>query len=138
MPGLNQRHRSQPRQNRSPLQHGRATVNKGRAKTDVQNRRPKQIYPTLGRLKLAVLQSPPKLPEIRMGRAADRSFQLSQAIPAEHDQTNLPRPKGGTLALHSKAVSAALVVERKTDGTRKQYPVYFASEALAGSKLHYS
>jgi len=30
------------------------------------------------------------------------------------------------------------VVERKTDGTRKQYPVYFASEAPAGSKLHYS
>ena len=37
-----------------------------------------------------------------------------------------------------KVVSAALVVERKTDGTRKQYPVYFASEALAESKLHYS
>ena len=37
-----------------------------------------------------------------------------------------------------KAVSAVLVVERETDGTRKQYPVYFASEALAGSKLHYS
>ena len=37
-----------------------------------------------------------------------------------------------------KAVSAALVVESETDGTRKQYPVYFAYEALAGSKLHYS
>jgi len=37
-----------------------------------------------------------------------------------------------------KAVSAALVVERETGGTRKQYPVYFASEALARSKLHYS
>ena len=37
-----------------------------------------------------------------------------------------------------KAVSVALVVERDTDGNRRQYPVYFASEALAGSKLHYS
>ena len=33
-----------------------------------------------------------------------------------------------------KAVSAALVVERETDGNRKQYPVYFMSEPLAGSK----
>jgi hypothetical protein len=37
-----------------------------------------------------------------------------------------------------KAISAALVVERDIEGTRKQFPVYFASEALAGSKLHYS
>ena len=37
-----------------------------------------------------------------------------------------------------KVVSAALVVERETDGNRKQYPVYFTSEPLAGSKLHYS
>ena len=37
-----------------------------------------------------------------------------------------------------KDVSAALVVERETDGAHKQFPVYFASEALAGSKLHYS
>ena len=37
-----------------------------------------------------------------------------------------------------KAASVALVVEREIDGTRKQYPVYFASEALARSKLHYS
>ena len=52
-----------------------------------------------------------------------------------------PDPKE-TLLLYTsasqKAVSAALVVERETDGTRKQLPVYFASEALAGSKLHYS
>ena len=37
-----------------------------------------------------------------------------------------------------KAISAALVVERDIEGTRKQFPVYFVSEALAGSKLHYS
>jgi len=37
-----------------------------------------------------------------------------------------------------KAVSAALVVKRETGGTRKQYPVYFASDVLARSKLHYS
>ena len=29
-------------------------------------------------------------------------------------------------------------MSRERDGNRKQYPVYFASEALAGSKLHYS
>ena len=52
-----------------------------------------------------------------------------------------PDPKE-TLLLYTsasqKAVSAALVVERNTDGNRRQYLVYFASEALAGSKLHYS
>ena len=37
-----------------------------------------------------------------------------------------------------KDVSAALVVERETYGNHRQYPIYFASEALAGSKLHYS
>ena len=52
-----------------------------------------------------------------------------------------PDPKE-TLLLYTsasqKVVSATLVVERNTDGNRKQYPVYFTSEALAGSKLHYS
>ena len=37
-----------------------------------------------------------------------------------------------------KAVSAALVIERETDGTHKQLPVYITSKALAGSKLYYS
>ena len=52
-----------------------------------------------------------------------------------------PDPKE-TLLLYTsasqKAVSTTLVVERETDGTHKQFQVYFASEALAGSKLHYS
>ena len=52
-----------------------------------------------------------------------------------------PDPKE-TLLLYTlasqKVVSAALVVEREMVGTRKQLPVYFASEALAGSKLNYS
>ena len=59
------------------------------------------------------------------------------------NMTKLTSPDPKEILLHyssayQKAVSAALVVERETDGTRKQYPVYFASEALAGSKLHYS
>ena len=52
-----------------------------------------------------------------------------------------PDPKEVLLLYTSasqKVVSTALVAERETNGTRKQYPVYFASEALAGSKLHYS
>jgi hypothetical protein len=108
MPGLNQRHRSQPRQNCSSLQHGRARVNKGHANAHGQNLCPEQIYPSLGRPKLTILSPDTK----------------------------------ETLLLYTfasqKAVSAALVVERDTDGNRRQYPVYFASEALAGSKLHYS
>ena len=52
-----------------------------------------------------------------------------------------PDPKE-TLLLYTsasqKAVSIALVVEIETDGARKQFPVYFTFEALAGSKLHYS
>ena len=52
-----------------------------------------------------------------------------------------PDPKE-TLLLYTsasqKVVSVVLVVEREMVGTRKQIPVYFASEALAGSKLHYS
>ena len=35
------------------------------------------------------------------------------------------------------AVSAALVVERTVEGRQKQLAVYFASEALSGSKLFY-
>ena len=47
-----------------------------------------------------------------------------------------------TLLLYTSAsqttVSAALVVERTIKGRQKQLPVYFASEALSGSKLFYS
>jgi len=64
MLGFNQRHRSKPRQNCSPLQHGRATINQGRTKAHKKNCCPEQIHPTLGRPKLAFLQGAPKLSEI--------------------------------------------------------------------------
>ena len=55
MPGLNQRHRSKPRQNCSPLQHGGAAVNQECTKAHRKNCCSKQIYPTFGRPKLAIL-----------------------------------------------------------------------------------
>jgi hypothetical protein len=42
------------------------------------------------------------------------------------------------IATSSSAVSAALVEERMVEGTLKQLPIYFVSEALSGSKLLYS
>jgi len=42
------------------------------------------------------------------------------------------------IATSSSAVSAALVEERTIEGTLKQLPIYFVSEALSGSKLLYS
>ena len=52
-----------------------------------------------------------------------------------------PNPQE-TLLLYTSAsqtaVSAALVVERTIEGRQKQLPIYFASEALFGSKLFYS
>jgi hypothetical protein len=38
----------------------------------------------------------------------------------------------------NSAVSAVLVQEKEEEGKLKQVPVYFASEALSGSKLFYS
>ena len=52
-----------------------------------------------------------------------------------------PDPKDVLLlyiAASYSAVSAALVLERETEGKKKQLPVYFVSKALAGSKLLYS
>ena len=42
------------------------------------------------------------------------------------------------IATSNSAVSAALVEERMAKGTLKQFPIYFVSEALNGSKLLYS
>ena len=42
------------------------------------------------------------------------------------------------IATSSSAVSAALVEERMIEGTLKQLPIYFLSEALNGSKFLYS
>ena len=42
------------------------------------------------------------------------------------------------ISTSSSAVSAALVKERMVEGTLKQLPIYFVSEALNGSKLFYS
>jgi len=42
------------------------------------------------------------------------------------------------IAASYSAVSAALVLEREVEGKKKQLPVYFVSEALAGTKLLYS
>ena len=52
-----------------------------------------------------------------------------------------PDPKDVLLlyiAASYSAVSAALVLEREVGGKKKQLPVYFVFEALAGSKLLYS
>ena len=52
-----------------------------------------------------------------------------------------PDPKDVLLlyiAASYSAVSAALVLKRESEGKKKQLPVYFVSEALAGSKLLYS
>ena len=52
-----------------------------------------------------------------------------------------PNPQE-TLLLYTSAsqtaVSAALVMERTIEGRQKQLPIYFALEALSGSKLFYS
>jgi hypothetical protein len=42
------------------------------------------------------------------------------------------------LSTSNSAVSAVLAREREEEGKLKQIPVYFASEALSGSKLFYS
>ena len=42
------------------------------------------------------------------------------------------------ISTSSSAVSAALVEEKIVEGTLKQLPIYFVSEALNGSKLLYS
>ena len=41
------------------------------------------------------------------------------------------------IAASYSAVSAALILEREVGGKKQQLPVYFVSEALAGSKLQY-
>jgi hypothetical protein len=38
----------------------------------------------------------------------------------------------------NSAVSAVLVQEKEEEGKLKQIPIYFASEALSGSKIFYS
>jgi hypothetical protein len=52
-----------------------------------------------------------------------------------------PEPKSPLLlyvSASSSAVSAVLVQEKEEEGKLKQIPVYFASEALSGSKIFYS
>jgi hypothetical protein len=53
----------------------------------------------------------------------------------------LPEPTSPLLlyvSASNSAVSAVLVEEKEKDGKLKQIPVYFASEALSGSKIFYS
>jgi len=42
------------------------------------------------------------------------------------------------IAASYSAVSVALILEREVEGKKQKLPVYFVSEALAGSKLIYS
>jgi hypothetical protein len=52
-----------------------------------------------------------------------------------------PEPKSPLLlyvSASNSAVSAVLVQEKEEEGKLKQIPVYFASEALFGSKIFYS
>jgi hypothetical protein len=52
-----------------------------------------------------------------------------------------PEPRSPLLlyvSTSNSAVSAVLVQEKEEEGKLKQIPVYFASEALSGSKIFYS
>jgi hypothetical protein len=52
-----------------------------------------------------------------------------------------PEPKSPLLlylSASNSAVSVVLIQEKEEEGKLKQIPVYFASEALSGSKLFYS
>jgi hypothetical protein len=52
-----------------------------------------------------------------------------------------PKPKSPLLlyvSASNSAVSVVLVQEKEEEGKLKQIPVYFASEALSGSKIFYS
>jgi hypothetical protein len=52
-----------------------------------------------------------------------------------------PKPKSPVLlyvSASNSAVSAVVVQENDEEGKLKQIPIYFASEALSGSKIFYS
>jgi hypothetical protein len=74
-------------------------------------------------------------------RNTEASFPRAQRLLVQYDKV-VPSQAKIMLLLYVSAsnsvVSAVLVQERKEEGKFKQIPVYFASEALSGSKIFYS
>jgi hypothetical protein len=76
-----------------------------------------------------------------MVRNSEASFSITQGLLVDMSKLCPPEPKSPLLlylSASNSVVSAVLVQEKEEEGKFKQIPVYFASEALSGSKLLYS
>ena len=62
------------------------------------------------------------------GEEQKKGIPRTQKLSRKHDQDDISQ-----IAVH-----AALVIERTIEGRQKQLPIYFASEALSGSKRFFS
>ena len=70
-----------------------------------------------------------------------KAFQDLKNYLTKMTQLTVPESKAPLLlylaASHS-AVSVALLYEKEVQGQKKQFPMYFVSKALSGSKIFYS
>jgi hypothetical protein len=76
-----------------------------------------------------------------MVRNSETSFSRTERLLVEYDKVVPSEPRSPLLlyvSASNSTVSAVLVQEKEEEGKFKQIPVYFASEALSGSKLFYS
>jgi hypothetical protein len=75
-------------------------------------------------------------------RISETSLPRIERLLVQYDQALSSRTEITTSAIYASAsnsaVSAVLVKEKEEEGKLKQIPVYFASEALSGSKIFYS
>ena len=75
------------------------------------------------------------------GPEQDRAFEDLKKYLENLAVLTSPSPEAESLlyiATSHSAVSTALIEERIAEGTLKQFPIYFISEALSGSKLLHS
>jgi hypothetical protein len=76
-----------------------------------------------------------------VARNTEASFQRAQRLLVKNDKVVPSEPRSPLLlyvSASNSAVSVVLLQEKEEEGKFKQIRVYFASEALSGSKIFYS
>jgi hypothetical protein len=140
MPSFNKRHKGKSRQNQGFSGNARSSFSERCEKLTGRVPALNRFIPRAAKRSLPFFQVLRSAKNFQWSKPQKRAFQELKDYLS--NMTNLcpPEPKSPLLlyvSASNSAVSAVLVQEKEEEGKLKQIPVYFASEALSGSKVFY-
>jgi hypothetical protein len=141
MPSFNERHRGKSRQNQGSSGNARSSFSERCPEADRESSSLNKFIPRASERSLPFFQVLRSAKNFQWSEPQKRAFHELKDYLSTMTKLCPPEPKSPLLlyvSASNSAVSAVLVQEKEEEGKLRQIPVYFASEALSGSKIFHS